>query len=984
MAAEETQHSEAEASGQAADARAAGAVPAGGAVVAAVAGLAAAWVVGGSAGLLDRPLQNALTWVLLGVAVVGDWQGRARRLPALPLALLAAAAAIAATAFRVPAVSVLGVALVLALLCLGRRGPSRSALLAASLAVAAQGMYQFARTSIPQVWYAADRAGWAMGHVVGEMVGKPLRVGASFAGLDFLVPMAVLYAAWLAWTAPRRRARAAFGALAIVAAHLLYLVVVALLPRLLELLAVPPPPPPDPLTGEPAKVAWSLTAAVRTLLPWNLPALACVLHAAVAAAMLRWAAWPGETREDEAEATRAAVALRLALAALGVVAAVALPALTVATWGKADPTGKKIVFFEEGFLNWERPRHGEYGFMSGGMYGMLPPYVESLGARCVISADLSQEDLEGAAVVVVIYPDRGLPPARIERLWDFAKGGGSLLVFGEHTVGESTDSYAGIPTGPRFNEVLKPTAMGVEFDSATYGLVGWQRGFEALAHPTTAGIGNDRNQFGVTIGASLWARWPARPLVVGKWGWSDPGDKGRKAHALMGNSRYDPGEKLGDVILVAEEPLGDGRIVAFGDTTSIGNMVTPGTHGFTSRLFAYLAAPPRRVQAPGILLAGLFACLAVALSWRPDRLRVALVALALGYSLVVCTRVSQKACLVCPDGRPPSGEAGACAMRLLPELTGNPLLALARPGREADGGYTWPNRLAYIDASHVEAYDGWSERPDGTMGLSLTLMRSGYLTLRLGELTAERLKRAGLVVSVAPARELTEAEREAVGQFVTEGGIFILTVGYEESGPSQSLLSDFGFHFGGASTEHFLWRAAQLTARLTSRVSADAFHFGGMPAWTLVPFAVADGPCMPVGDPVPMGHFKSDYINPKGYMRYVRFQAAWPIGCTDPTAEVIALGRDGALPVILVRKVGEGKFVLIGDTGFAMNKNLENEHGEPFDGMYENAEFWRWFLTHLRDEAEWVPPPPPPPPPQEPQEPAEEEPIEPEAGEGEP
>ena len=85
MAAEETQHSEAEASGQAADARAAGAMPAGGAVVAAVAGLAAAWVVGGSAGLLDRPLQNALTWVLLGAAVVGDWQSRARRLAALPV-----------------------------------------------------------------------------------------------------------------------------------------------------------------------------------------------------------------------------------------------------------------------------------------------------------------------------------------------------------------------------------------------------------------------------------------------------------------------------------------------------------------------------------------------------------------------------------------------------------------------------------------------------------------------------------------------------------------------------------------------------------------------------------------------------------------------------------------------------------------------------------------------------------------------------------
>ena len=69
---------------------------------------------------------------------------------------------------------------------------------------------------------------------------------------------------------------------------------------------------------------------------------------------------------------------------------------------------------------------------------------------------------------------------------------------------------------------------------------------------------------------------------------------------------------------------------------------------------------------------------------------------------------------------------------------------------------------------------------------------------------------------------------------------------------------------------------------------------------------------------------------------------------------MIAYGRDNQ-PVIIVRKIGAGKAVLIGDTCFAMNKNLEWESGEPFEGLRENADFWRWFLTVLRDEPMWLP-----------------------------
>ena len=93
--------------------------------------------------------------------------------------------------------------------------------------------------------------------------------------------------------------------------------------------------------------------------------------------------------------------------------------------------------------------------------------------------------------------------------------------------------------------------------------------------------------------------------------------------------------------------------------------------------------------------------------------------------------------------------------------------------------------------------------------------------------------------------------------------------------------------------------------------------------------------------------------------------------CTGPEdkVKVIAYGR-GNKPIIVLRDVGDGKVVVIGDTGFAMNKNLERKDGRPFEGMRENADFWRWFITRLTDRPQWIPrrdepprPPKPPPPP---------------------
>ena len=220
------------------------------------------------------------------------------------------------------------------------------------------------------------------------------------------------------------------------------------------------------------------------------------------------------------------------------------------------------------------------------------------------------------------------------------------------------------------------------------------------------------------------------------------------------------------------------------------------------------------------------------------------------------------------------------------------------------GGHGNEYRLAYIDASHLEAYSRESWRDDGVMGLCLNLMRNGYQTLMLPELTAERLRQAQLLVCIAPARPSDRDEIKMLVDYMEEGGVLIYTVGKDRAGPSESLLASLGFRVGAA-------------------------HWSGD---------------TPVNGLRPLGYFKTNYAELPD--AFVRFYASWPVACPDHTSEVISFYPPDN-PLVILRRVGRGAVVLVGDTCFAMNKNLELENGEPIEGLRENAEFWTWLLQHL-------------------------------------
>ena len=789
------------------------------------AALVTAWIATGNGGMLSHPVRHLLT--LFGIAAV---------------AILVAADS--------------------------RRSESATLLRSTAIAIGCFAIYRILLFCVPPVWMITNALAHGLGKTAGAIAGQPLRVGPTFAGIDFVVLMVTWFAICLANSPAPRRRRALIGFSAILGVHLIYLLFVTQAGRLVLLFPELTPPDPNAYLDPDASVGEALwRSMLRHMTPWSFPVIGMLLHAGVAV-VLTWLL-PMQASRPPTKRPRIG---GVAAAILGVL----LAFTTTHCSSSPGLAGKHFLINEEGFLNWLRPQHEDYGRLSIGMYGMLPHFLESLGATSQRTTEFTAEELGKTDVLLLIYPDMPWTDARKQRIRDFVEAGGSLWVFGEHTVRDDDG-------GMSVNDIVDCTNMEVLFDSATFRVGGWLQSYDTMAHPAALAVPDDRNQFGIVIGASIATRWPAYPLILGKWGWSDWGDP--EGTAMMGDHVYNPGEQLGDLVLAAEQRVGKGRIVVFGDTSSISNGINIGSNPFMGRMLAYLATGAGGPHSP----------------WRWP------LALMLSAALVAVLVSQRSLCSLAAAGLALFVTIAALSHSADPRLS-------ALPDAENLSDF----KLAYVDTSHIGDFSTESWRNNGLMGLNLNLMRSDYLVLNMPKFSAERLQKADLFVSVTPMRPYSKAEREAIVQFVADGGLFVVTAGYDAPEPTRALLQAFGLELGDGSC--------------------------------------AAAPCR---GPIPAGFFKAPFYDTGEYMSYVRFHAAWPVFGHAPEAQPLAYGR-GNNAVMLMQPYGRGRVVLVGDPLFAANRNLEVESGQPFEGMRENPHFWRWLLTYLEDKPLWVPPGPQP------------------------
>jgi hypothetical protein len=889
-----------------------------------VAGIVAAWVAAGSLGWMALALQKVLTWAALALVIGAAWPACGG--PKARGTLLAtAAAALLMTALAMPVVNVLAVVVLLAVIAGTQPAAHGRAVLAASLAAATLAVFHMACQSAAAAWTIADAMARLLGSVAGWAAGWPLALGASLAGLDLLVLMAALWVGWVAKpqaaAVPRPRSTwylaAGSAAAAIVLVHAAYLLVLA---WSCDLAAALPPAVPPPATDVSRLGFWSWSLATRAWLPWGLPVLAAAGQAAVALAMFRLARWQASSAARPSSAgpgshpvparplnfpPTAHWALPTACG-LAVVAALAL----LLDSPHPDLKGLRVMAYQTGGIQWDlagkdQPAASVAASAAAPSFGLLGPLVESLGGQLDRSTTLTEPELAEHNVLLLLPPGPkelaswmahegsggGAGPvadgsphlfsAELQaRILEFVRRGGALL------VAAAPESHPGAIENV-FNELLAPTGIRVEDETARSMVPCWEDNVEATAPAVRGGRASPGASFGLDRPAGLRVAWPAGPLLIGRWAWGEPGA------GVPPTAAYRPGQRLGDLVLAAQRPLGRGRVVVLGDAACLSDRRLPSSYPFIARLLASLAANsdgPLALWRQCLGLAALAGFLGL-VAWRAAGAgsepcaqhqdhgrRLAIAAGVLAVAVAGCTLAGDAgAGLLLPEGRPQS----------------------ARP-------------LVYVDASHVAAAATDPEQEDGLGQWTEVLAHNGYLPLWAPDLSPARLKRAAILVLVAPARPLSSTERETVREFVEGGGGLLAMVGAEESGPSLPLLAEYDLS---------------------------------------VP-EMPQPPSVTTPEPKPLGAATQAYVNAAGESAEAQFYAAWPAESQAQQRKPIFPAGPERAAAMVSQRVGSGGVVLIADTYFATNKNFQAEESDS----RHNVHFWGWLLAGLTGHKPPAPP----------------------------
>lgn len=422
------------------------------------------------------------------------------------------------------------------------------------------------------------------------------------------------------------------------------------------------------------------------------------------------------------------------------------------------PVARTVVFYDGGYLNWNTPKYGNYGAHSAGMFGLIPDFLRMRGLDVAVQDTLSSEVLDSAGVVVIINLMDTLSAQEEAALHQFVADGGALLLLGDHT------GLANIREPS--NRLLAQYGIELNFDTAKPLRTGWAGSLVTALSPVTAGLKVDRlcaaGKDAVTqiwVGASLKVAPPAQPVILGRDGFADLGNEKNERDGYLGDFIYRLEERLGNLVLLAQARSGKGKVLVFGDTSSLQNGALVRSGDFVVRVFNDLLAP-QKPPSSGRKIAGLFLLLATLLISVKQRTSSAFLLLA---SLALFSAVS------------------------VVEIRASD--ALKEYGREWKAEA--PPR-ALLDHTHQPRSPLNMTSNDSRWGLQNCLMRSGFLPIALESWDVRKLRDARILVETAPAKSFSRRQRDELRRFMEKGGLIILSCGMEEFDGSRGLLREMG------------------------------------------------------------------------------------------------------------------------------------------------------------------------------------------------
>jgi len=431
----------------------------------------------------------------------------------------------------------------------------------------------------------------------------------------------------------------------------------------------------------------------------------------------------------------------------------------LATNGERGEAGGRIVIYgTKPSASYDVPSFDRLGIQASGMYGLLPKYLRAAGFEVAVVEEIEKlpDLIDQARTLVIISPTEILPPQLHERIWNFVKDGGGLLVMGDHT-----DIFG---TRRPLNNLLAPIRVSFNFDSAYPARKAWRYCYERFPHPVTRSLDQVNDVLAYGTGASLAIKAPAYPVVVGKYGFSDKGNYANSGRgAFLGDYAYQRGEQLGDVVLVAGAGYGRGKVLVFGDTSSFQNVSVPYSYPFLADVFTWLSSRGVLNHTAHTFLAFVLIALAVMVLTLGGHVTQSVPMTITALTLTVSVFVSA-------------------------ELTPSTKVPKIVPDRS--------HHVAYVDGSHIGSFKMEHWERESIDGLLVNLSRNGYLPVIMREFSPAWLKASEIYVSISPIRSYSKDEITALERFVTDGGTALLAVGYEESAGAQKLLRHFGFRIG--------------------------------------------------------------------------------------------------------------------------------------------------------------------------------------------
>lgn len=176
---------------------------------------------------------------------------------------------------------------------------------------------------------------------------------------------------------------------------------------------------------------------------------------------------------------------------------------------------------------------------------------------------------------------------------------------------------------------------------------------------------------------------------------------------------------------------------------------------------------------------------------------------------------------------------------------------------------------------------------DSITGVTTNLFRNGYLPMVTdGKSEFQEALKGSVLFIIAPNIDYTSEEASQVKEFVERGGLLIISAGHKSASSLDSILSSFDMQIGDLPL--------------------------GSPPWIVETHGT-------------MGQGTVTPENLKKYWHDPKFMEAYPVQATGDFKTVTWLSYGGSkYNLIISKKVGRGQVILIGDSRFLLNENLES------------------------------------------------------------